>query len=570
MGMAWRPMMWAACAMGLLLACDDGSSADEGAGGAGGAGGLVGAGGAGGAGGMAPAGAPTWHQDIAPIVHSNCVGCHHEGGIGPFALETYAQAAPLAGLIVDSIASGRMPPWGSAETDSCQPRHSFKDDLRLSADEQAAVAAWQAAEAPEGDAATAAPLPQRRVDALDRVDQRLTPSAAFTAEGAQDQFRCFVLDPGFEAQTWINGVHFVPGDPRVVHHLLLYVDQSGADAERLGGDEKAYDCFGGPGVGSPMLVAAWAPGGVPTELPANAGMPIEAGARFVLQVHYHPLPSGEAAEDATEVQLRLLDHTPEYQALSALIGNFDEPSGEADGLLPGEADPAEGPAFVVPAGATGHVERMAYTIPPELDGRVFPGMFIYSVASHMHYVGTDMQIRLRRGEPQPFCSADEVAPLQACMAEACPDAQGVQSVVCATTDCEAEVDALSEICGGCLQAEAVGGAADAFVPCQQVQRPTQYGELPSQPEDECLLQTPDWNFEWQRFYTYDAPIEQLPFVTAGDRFEFSCTFDNSMGNPFVREALAEQGLEAPQDVRLGEETLDEMCLVAVTVLFKWE
>jgi hypothetical protein len=29
---------------------------------------------------------PNWHQDIAPLVYENCVGCHYEGGIGPFAL----------------------------------------------------------------------------------------------------------------------------------------------------------------------------------------------------------------------------------------------------------------------------------------------------------------------------------------------------------------------------------------------------------------------------------------------------------------------------------------------------
>ena len=39
-----------------------------------------------------------------------------------------------------------------------------------------------------------------------------------------------------------------------------------------------------------------------------------------------------------------------------------------------------------------------------------------------------------------------------------------------------------------------------------------------------------------------------------------CTYNNSMSNPFVAAALAEQGLDGPVDVYLGEETLDEMCL----------
>jgi hypothetical protein len=43
---------------------------------------------------------------------------------------------------------------------------------------------------------------------------------------------------------------------------------------------------------------------------------------------------------------------------------------------------------------------------------------------------------------------------------------------------------------------------------------------------------------------------------------FKCTYDNTMGNPKVVEALASQGIDTPHDVVLGENTLDEMCLGA--------
>ncbi|MBK9034327.1 MAG: hypothetical protein IPL61_24190 [Myxococcales bacterium] len=81
----------------------------------------------------------------------------------------------------------------------------------------------------------------------------------------------------------------------------------------------------------------------------------------------------------------------------------------------------------------------------------------------------------------------------------------------------------------------------------------------AQPADECLY-SGDWNFDWQRSYLYDAPIEALPTVATGDVIDVSCTYDNTLRNPFVQRALAEAGLEAPIDVVLGEETLDEMCL----------
>lgn len=78
--------------------------------------------------------------------------------------------------------------------------------------------------------------------------------------------------------------------------------------------------------------------------------------------------------------------------------------------------------------------------------------------------------------------------------------------------------------------------------------------------DECLVQTPEWDFNWQRMYYYDTPIENTPTARAGDVLRMRCTYDNSMDNVFVREALAARGATSPLEVRLGEETLDEMCL----------
>jgi hypothetical protein len=82
---------------------------------------------------------------------------------------------------------------------------------------------------------------------------------------------------------------------------------------------------------------------------------------------------------------------------------------------------------------------------------------------------------------------------------------------------------------------------------------------------ECLLQTPDWDFDWQRVYYYDAPLASSPVIRPGDVLRLRCTYDNSMENEAVRRALDEQGLDAPVRVKLGEETLDEMCLGAFGV-----
>lgn len=81
--------------------------------------------------------------------------------------------------------------------------------------------------------------------------------------------------------------------------------------------------------------------------------------------------------------------------------------------------------------------------------------------------------------------------------------------------------------------------------------------------DHCLVQTPEWDYAWQRLYEYDAPIGEVFQIHDGDVVRVRCTYDNSMDNPAVAEALGELGLTEPQDVHLGEGTLDEMCLAGI-------
>ncbi len=84
----------------------------------------------------------------------------------------------------------------------------------------------------------------------------------------------------------------------------------------------------------------------------------------------------------------------------------------------------------------------------------------------------------------------------------------------------------------------------------------------------CLLQTPRWDFNWQRSYAYDTPITSAQRVRAGDKIHVRCTYDNSLDNPGVQDMLSEVGLDAPVDVHLGEGTLNEMCLTGLGVAIK--
>lgn len=472
--MRYLAMLAPAVAAAVLAACSSGGETSSTAG-------------TGAAGGAAPGVTPTFHRDIEPILQKSCQSCHAPGKIAPFSLMTYAEAKPMAGLMTMRTADRSMPPFGAQDTEECQPRVGWKHDLRLTDAEIALIAGWTAAGAPEGDPKDAPPPVTSGDDGLPGAEITLKPQKPFVASGDNDQFRCFVLDPGLTETRFLNGSHFIAGNPKVVHHALMYLDEKGQSAA-LADADGGYDCFGGPGIDA-QLVGAWAPGGVPAEYPPNAGLPIPAGAKLVMQIHYHP--AGTTGDpDTTSFQMRFTASVPAYIANVVLIGNDKSQSANGEGLQPGPDD-TNGPEFRIPANATGHTETMRFTFPKIYNGAPLPELKLYSVGTHMHYVGTDMKIDIERASPTA-----------------------------------------------------------------------------SDPANECLIQTPAWDFNWQRLYDYDAAIEALPTINGGDELNLRCTYDNSKNNPFVVRALMEQKLPSPQDVYLGESTLDEMCLGVFVLMYK--
>ena len=74
-------------------------------------------------------------------------------------------------------------------------------------------------------------------------------------------------------------------------------------------------------------------------------------------------------------------------------------------------------------------------------------------------------------------------------------------------------------------------------------------------------------------YYYDTGYPggrwRVPRIKGGDTIEFKCTFDNTINNPFLAYALEEyDDINEPIDVRLGPNSLDEMCLALIAVLNK--
>lgn len=84
-------------------------------------------------------------------------------------------------------------------------------------------------------------------------------------------------------------------------------------------------------------------------------------------------------------------------------------------------------------------------------------------------------------------------------------------------------------------------------------------------EELCLVQTPHYDYDWQRIYEYDVGIDQAFQIQSGDTVRVRCTYDNTLDNPSVVEALDEMGFDEPQSISLGDGTLDEMCVAGVGI-----
>ena len=144
-----------------------------------------------------------------------------------------------------------------------------------------------------------------------RMPQPYQPSAPNGV--GNDDYRCFLLDPHLTSDRFLTGTFVRPGNSGVVHHVILFrVDpEQVAAAEQLDARDpgEGWTCFGDSGLpdGSDLdhapWLGAWAPGARESVDAPGYGVPLAAGSRIVMQVHYNLL--GGPGPDRSATQLRL-------------------------------------------------------------------------------------------------------------------------------------------------------------------------------------------------------------------------------------------------------------------------
>jgi hypothetical protein len=309
---------------------------------------------------------PTWSSGIGQLVADNCAGCHTDGGIAPFSLATYADAAPMASAMAGATASRSMPPWPPTSCAECQ---TWQHDRSLSEEEIAMLRAWADADAPEGDGGE---FETPALAALDRVDATVMGDEAYTPPASpDDNYRCFLVDAPSDTDTYVTGIEVDPDNDQVVHHVILYNPDTDADAlaaEALddADDGVGYTCFGGAEVNA-SPIALWAPGQGAMDLPEGTGLPITGGRKLVLQVHYNV--ANGTGPDQTSIKLRLED-TVDYPASFNKIANNDIE------LPPGES---------------------AIELDHDVSLDLANPVRVWGIAPHMHELGQSISVRAESG-----------------------------------------------------------------------------------------------------------------------------------------------------------------------------
>ena len=307
---------------------------------------------------VAATGKVTYHRDVEPILQQRCQACHRPGQVAPFSLLTYKDARNWSSEIAEFTGSRQMPPW------LAEPGHGeFQDVRRLEDREIKTLREWTEAGAPEGNAKEAPPARTWSDEwMLGKPDLVLTAEPYEVAASGDDEFRVFVLQTGLTEDKQVVAMDFRPGNSRVVHHVVSYVDTTGKGRELDAADPGPGYSSGPGGIKvAAAIQGAWAPGNLPRFLPKGVGRPLPKNGDILIQVHYHK--TGKKELDQTRVGLYFAKEAVKQVAHTAILGPFN---------------------IDIPPGAAHHEQRAEMMLPRPVQ--------VLNIMPHMHLLGKEMKV----------------------------------------------------------------------------------------------------------------------------------------------------------------------------------
>ncbi len=296
----------------------------------------------------------TWAQDAAEIIYANCTVCHNDNGIAPFSLMDYESVLEYGETMIGAVESDYMPPWTADDE-----YQSYAHSRRLSNIEKNILLSWLNDGMTQGNLADAPPPPVYNnagfIQATPDIELEMEPYTS-NASATLDDYVCISLPTGLTESRKLKAFEVIPGNPSILHHCLVYIDDSGTYPTDLGGV-----CVGPNN--DEGLIGGYTPGAVPTVFPSNGedinmGITVPAGSNIVLAMHY---PHGSAGEiDQTKIKLFFYEDDVEIREVSTypILQNWN---------------------FTIPANSQQDVSASWNQIPEDIS--------ILSVFPHMHLLG---------------------------------------------------------------------------------------------------------------------------------------------------------------------------------------
>jgi hypothetical protein len=295
---------------------------------------------------------PDYVNDIAPILKEQCVACHRQGGIAPFAMDSHQMVMGWSTMMRETLMTKRMPP---AQVDP-DIKH-FQNARYISDADLQTLVHWIDAGAPRGDSPGEPLAGLTFQEGWDLGEPDLVVYAedfVVPATGVID-YRYPIIDLPFEEDVWVKAVQFVPQERSVVHHMIASIVEPQYSRE-LEAEER----------GEVRFLEGYAPGKeAATVFPEGTGVLIPKGYKIRLDSHYTTM--GKEARDRTAIGIYLSDEVPEHEFRTYRLSH-------------------EGKNLVIPAGEMNHSMYASYTFDKEVT--------LFAFRPHMHTRGKDMRFKV--------------------------------------------------------------------------------------------------------------------------------------------------------------------------------
>lgn len=254
----------------------------------------------------------SYSKQIAPVLKKNCVSCHSDGNIGPFAMTSHAKVKRWSRMMEEVLLDRRMPPWHADPH-----RGKFANDRTMTTAEAQLLLRWikQGSPRGEGDDPLAAPVAVTPDWELGKPDFLVKlPKQEIPATGVVD-YRYVDSDFVMPQDAWLRAAITKPGNRRIIHHIIVRV---------------RYPIFSGEGPGEAYLFTTWVPGLAQEECPPGTGLFVPKGAKFNFEIHY--TTNGHPQTDESEVGLYLAKEKPpaRLETRACETRELDIPPGSAD------------------------------------------------------------------------------------------------------------------------------------------------------------------------------------------------------------------------------------------------